>query len=142
LSARLNPGTDAQRRRHAHTGLAAAFLLAAGTALLLLHFPPDQYRFYPRCPVYAYLHLQCPGCGATRALAALLHGRLAEAFHLNPLFVAGVLPAAALYAGVCLNHLARRAEFHWPRLPGPQRRWITAGLALAVAFAILRNLPR
>ncbi len=92
----------AQRRRHAQIALTAAFLFAAGGALLLLHFPPEQYSFYPQCPIHTYLHLQCPGCGATRALAALLHGRLTEAFHLNALLIAGVLPAAAVYAALCL----------------------------------------
>jgi hypothetical protein len=138
----LNPA--AQRRRHARTGLAAAFLLAIAAAVLLLRFPPDQYSFYPQCPIHAYLHLDCPGCGATRALSALLHGRLREAFHLNALLVAVILPAAMVYtiaAIASLPRLPRGGEFHWPRLPGPQTHWIYAGLALAVSFAILRNLP-
>jgi Protein of unknown function (DUF2752) len=135
----------AQRRRHAWTGLAAAFLLAIAAAVLLLRFPPDQYSFYPRCPIHTYLHLQCPGCGTTRALAALLHGRLREAFHLNALLVGAILPAAAVYTVATiasLIRLPRGSEFHWPHLPGPQRPWIYAGLALTVSFAVLRNLPR
>jgi Protein of unknown function (DUF2752) len=136
----LNPA--AQRRRHAQTGLAAAFFFALAAAVLLLRFPPDQYGFYPRCPIHTYLHLQCPGCGTTRALAALLHGHLAEAFHLNALLVVVVLPAAAGYTIAAIARLVRGGEFHWPRLPGPQTHWIYAGLALAVSFAVLRNLPR
>jgi hypothetical protein len=138
----LNPA--AQRRRHAQTGLAAAFLLAVAATVLLLRFPPDQYSFYPQCPIHTYLHLLCPGCGATRALAALLHGRLREAFHLNALLVAVVLPAAAVYtvaAVAALVRLPHGGTFHWPRLPGPQTHWIYAGITLAAAFAVLRNLP-
>ena len=139
----MNPA--AQRRRHALTGLAAAFLLALAAAVLLLRFPPDQYSFYPQCPIHTYLHLLCPGCGTTRALAALLHGRLREAFHLNALLLAAILPAAAVYTVAAIAALVRQprgGEFHWPRLPGPQFPWIYTGLTLAVAFAILRNLPR
>jgi Protein of unknown function (DUF2752) len=131
----------AQRRRRAETGLAAAFAFAAGAALLLLRFPPEQYGFYPQCPIHTYLHLLCPGCGATRALAALLHGRVADAFHLNALLIVGVLPAAAVYAGLCLVRLLCREEFHWP---APHPKWanvlIYAGIAVAVGFAVLRNL--
>jgi hypothetical protein len=138
----LNP--VARRRRHAQTGLAAAFFFALAATVLLLRFPPDRYSFYPRCPIHTYLHLLCPGCGTTRALAALLHGRLREAFHLNALLIVAVLPAAAVYtvaAIASLIRLPRSSEFHWPRLPGPQRPWIYAGLALAASFSILRNLP-
>ena len=131
----------AQRRRRAETGLAAAFVCVAGVAVLLLRFPPEQYSFYPQCPIHSYLHLQCPGCGATRALAALLHGRVADAFHLNALLIAGVLPAAAVYAGLCLVRLLRREEFRWP---APQPKWahvlIYGGIAVALGFAVLRNL--
>ena len=49
---------------------------AASAAYLLLRFPPETSSFYPRCPVFTWLHVYCPGCGGTRALAALLHGRL------------------------------------------------------------------
>ena len=130
-------------RRPAQTGLAAACLLAAGVAALLLRFPPEQYNFYPQCPIHTYLHLQCPGCGSTRALAALLHGRIGDAFALNGLLVAVILPGALLYAGLCLHRLLRGDEFHWP---APPPRWSNAcnyaSLALAVGFAVLRNLHR
>src|SRR3984885_871818 len=58
--------------------------LSLATAVLLL-FPPARFSFYPQCPIHEFLHLQCPGCGGTRALVALLHGHLAEAFHFNAL---------------------------------------------------------
>jgi hypothetical protein len=75
---------------------AAPPVVAALGAGVLLRFPPALSRFYPRCPVYEIFHLQCPGCGATRALAALLHGRFAEALHLNALFTL-LLPFAVAY---------------------------------------------
>jgi hypothetical protein len=127
-------------RRHALLGLAAALLLAACTATLLLRFPPEQYRFYPLCPIHLWLHLECPGCGATRALAALLHGRIRDALRLNGLFVAGILPVAILYAAATLTRALRPDPFRWPSLPGPQAMWISTGLALALGFSLLRNL--
>jgi Protein of unknown function (DUF2752) len=129
-----------ESRRHALLGLAAALLLAACTATLLLRLPPEQYHFYPQCPIHLWLHLECPGCGATRALAALLRGHLRNALRLNALFVAGVLPTATLYAAATLFRLLRPDPFRWPALPGPQTLWISAGLALALSFSLLRNL--
>jgi hypothetical protein len=110
---------------------AAAGLLAA--LLLLRRFPPDRYPFYPRCPIYAYLHLQCPGCGATRALAALLRGHIAAALHFNPLTTL-LLPVALLYTA---HHSWREP----PASPRPSPCAIYILLAIAAIFTITRNLP-
>jgi hypothetical protein len=54
-------------------------------AFVLFRFPPDRFAFYPACPFHALTGWDCPGCGSTRALAALLHGELWRALSLNPL---------------------------------------------------------
>jgi hypothetical protein len=113
--------------------LAALALLAA----VLRRFPPDRYNFYPRCPIYLYLHLQCPGCGATRALAALLQGHIAEAVHLNPLTTL-LLPLALLYA---THHLwKQRHNIQTISWPDPPRYAVYALLVVAAVFTIARNL--
>jgi hypothetical protein len=113
---------------------AVAFALLAGVAILY-EFPPEQYHFYPQCPVFRYLHVYCPGCGATRALAALLHLRIAEALHYNALVVLLVPILLAYIAAAYLK--ARRDEvFTWPRVPA---FGLTALLVMSVAFGVLRN---
>ncbi len=84
-------------RRNANLVMLAGI---AGAALLY-RFPPEKYSFYPVCPIHQYLHLYCPGCGSTRALAALLHGRVIEAMHYNPLFVALVAAAPDILRRCC-----------------------------------------
>jgi hypothetical protein len=120
---------------------AAPVAIVALAAAVLLRFPPAQYSFYPQCPLHALLHLQCPGCGTTRALAALLQGHFAEALRLNALTTL-MLPPAAAYAVICyrrsLRAYLRSEAFHWPQLPP---RGIYAALAAAAIFAVLRNLP-
>jgi hypothetical protein len=111
-------------------------LLAAG-ASLLLRFPPAQSEFYPRCPIYSAFHLECPGCGGTRALAALLHGHANEALHWNALITL-MLPFALGYGIVCYWRLLRDGDFRWPQLP---RATLYTAATGAVIFAILRNLP-
>jgi len=103
---------------------------------VLLRFPPAQNSFYPRCPIHEYLHLQCPGCGATRALAALLHGHLAEAIHFNALATL-LFPFAAAYGIFCYHLFLQHKPLRWPRTP-PVATY--AVIAVTIVFTVMRNL--
>ena len=119
------------RSRLALTVRAAAPI--AFIAATLLRYPPDRYNFYPRCPVFLYLHLQCPGCGTTRALAALLHGHLREALHFNALTTL-LVPLAIFYCARAL----RQNQIRWPHTGN---KIIYAILTVTILFTIVRNLP-
>lgn len=114
-------------------------LLAGGLAGLVLvwNFEPKGQFFYPRCWLYQTTGLQCPGCGATRALHALLHGDLRAAWAFNPLAVA-LLPAAA-WIGV------RGARGWWTGRwwPNPLGHpyVIAALLGITAGFGLARNVP-
>jgi len=62
---------------------ACSLLLVVAGVWVLYTFPPATTPFYPRCMFRQLSGLDCPGCGITRALHALLHGRVEEAFRLN-----------------------------------------------------------
>src|ERR1700748_2436065 len=62
----------------------------AGASLFLFAVDPSQHAVYPQCLLYNLTGIYCAGCGATRALYALLHGRVIEALHDHALFVAGL----------------------------------------------------
>jgi hypothetical protein len=127
------PGAALSRRRRiTHALLAAALLL--GAALFL--YPPTRFSFYPVCPVHLYLGLFCPGCGATRALAALLRGRVMEAMRLNALFVL-LLPIALAGAIESYRRALRPERFRWPQPPAAA---LYATLAAAAIFTVARNL--
>lgn len=106
----------------------AAGIGLAGAAVALWVHP--ESAFYPACPIYNLLHVRCPGCGGTRAVAALLHGRLGEAWGWNGLVVAA-LPLVLGYLAVAY----RRGD--WPRLPGAV---VFGGMGVAVGFAVARNV--
>jgi len=112
---------------------------AVTLALILFRFPPTEFSFYPRCPVLSLLNIRCPGCGTTRALAALLHGRFTEALRLNALTVC-VLPATILY----LSWRSVLPVRHVPGRPlaGPvmRRGMLCASFTLIAVFTIVRNL--
>jgi hypothetical protein len=128
-------------RRRIADGLRAAAPLAAiaFAAAMLLRFPPEQYaQFYPQCPIYSFLHLQCPGCGTTRALAALLHGHIPEAFRFNALTTL-LTPLAATYAALCYARFLQRKPLY---LLQPSPSVIYAALSVAAVFMVVRNLGR
>jgi hypothetical protein len=109
--------------------------MAAVAVVVLFCFDPSRYPIYPVCMFHKTTGLQCPGCGALRAMHQLLHGHFAAAFHLNALLVLS-LPLAGWHAArqvaARLNH--RRAT--------PIRQaWLWSALVVLVVFGIARNLP-
>ena len=69
-------------------------------ALMVLYtYPPEDFAYYPKCWLYVLTGLHCPGCGATRAVFALLHGDWEQALAYNALFVL-LLPLARLRLAV------------------------------------------
>lgn len=114
-------------------GIAAAGL--AGAAVLY-RFSPEEYSFYPRCPFFALTHLYCPGCGATRAIAALLHGNVAAALHFN-VAVTLLLPVLLWYFARMYWTAVRENRVEWPQVP--QWSW-KAALASVMLFAVARDL--
>ena len=111
-----------------------AIITLAATILIL--FPPTRYSFYPQCPIHEYLHLQCPGCGATRALAALLRGHFTEAMRANALITL-LLPFAAAYGIVLYRRFLERSPIRYPQLPLAA---IYAGFVAITIFTVARNL--
>jgi hypothetical protein len=116
---------------------AAPLAVVTLAATVLLRYPPAQNSFYPQCPIHEYLHLQCPGCGATRALAALLGGHPVEAMHFNALATL-LLPFAVTYGILCYHRFLQRRPIRWPQ-PTPIVTY--ASLIVAAVFTVIRNLP-
>ncbi len=99
---------------------------------------PAALRGWFVCPIRQYLGLLCPGCGGTRAVMALLHGRFAEAWHSNALLVL-LLPLAGLYAGAVVEGVMRRRADPFPAVPLPA---VSLLLAAVMGFAVARNLAQ
>ncbi len=69
---------------------------AIGVGAVVFFFDPRTHGFYPVCLFHALTGLNCPGCGMTRALYALLHGNLRLALKDNALFVVTLAVLAGL----------------------------------------------
>jgi hypothetical protein len=114
--------------------VSSSLIVTAGLAVLYT-FPPSQYSFYPRCPIYSTTHLLCPGCGATRALYELLHLNLRGALHYNAL-VTLLLPLALVWCAVEWYRASRQRRPMELRLPHEAWAALLLGAAL---FTIARN---
>lgn len=119
-------------------GLAGLLLVLGGIGLAaaLYRFNPALYSIYPRCQFHRLTGLNCPGCGGTRAVYALLHGDLLAALRDNALVVLGL--AAAGLRGACFRLNRLRGRPNGPFFPA---RWLLPLLAGMLLFGIVRNLP-
>jgi hypothetical protein len=110
---------------------------AAGVYTLAV-VPPTPDSWYPGCQLYTFTGLHCPGCGTTRAVHALLNGRLAQALAYNPLaFI--ILPVVS-WSIVRSLWTSRRPSTQTDDAPRNRLLpWLLgAGLLL---YAVLRNIP-
>jgi len=116
----------------------AVGVLICGSVLLCFALArnPKLAAMLPKCPVHEYLGLLCPGCGATHAALALLHGQLWAALHANALFVL-LLPAGLWFGVECCRRALKSARFQWPAIPA---RAVYALLICASVFTLVRNL--
>lgn len=108
----------------------------AGAGAVIFFFNPGTSGFYPECQFHKVTGLNCPGCGATRALYELLHGNLPLALKDNALFILSLAGLAARGARLAARHFLRKPA--GPFLP-PKMLW--GFLAIALVFTVVRNLP-
>ena len=91
------------------------------------------------CFTYTYLGFYCPGCGDTRALHALVHGHILQAFDYNILFPFIVIILAWYYL-VGLTTLFFRRRVMW--IPESLPTKVTIGMVVVIVlFTVLRNIP-
>ena len=103
-------------------------VLGAAACIVLLLVPPGSphAKWLPKCMFYHVTGLYCPGCGATRALSAMLHGDMKASLHNNLL----LFPLLALIAVLIVK----------PEI-SLKRPVAVAIVAVVLLFTILRNIP-
>jgi hypothetical protein len=107
-----------------------------GVGAMVYLFNPSTHTFYPVCVFHALTGLNCPGCGMTRSLYALLHGNLRLAVKDNALFILA-LAALAVWGG----RFAVRKIRNQPAMFNISPKFLWLFLVVALVFAVVRNLP-
>jgi hypothetical protein len=112
----------------------SSIALCAVGAVIFFLFDPTKVAIFPPCVFHQITGLDCPGCGAQRALHQLLHGNIVAAIRLNAMFVLS-LPIWALYGP---RFLLRAFRAQPTKL---NARWLWFYLMAWLVFGFLRNLP-
>jgi Protein of unknown function (DUF2752) len=110
-------------------------LAAVGTAYTGIADPNSSDAF-PLCPLKAATGWDCPACGCLRAVHSLCRLDIAGAMDHNLLFVL----ALPFIVGAYALWLGRSLGWRLPTVSLP-RQLFPALVALAMAFAVVRNLP-
>lgn len=110
---------------------ASLAIVAAVGGWVLYTFPPAGSRFYPQCIFHALTGLDCPGCGSTRALHHLVHGRFGDALAMNPY----------LFAVIAVFAFALPAFWRGERPAFVTKPWFGWGAAfVTIGWWVGRNL--
>lgn len=87
------------------------------------------------CGIHEMFHIYCPGCGGTRALFALLQGKLLQSLLCNPAILLGLMLVLYYETGVIVTLIKRNGKHYYY-----QKGWLLYGyLMIVVLFTIIRN---
>ncbi len=131
------PRLDAPPPRRIRGWTVALGVLVGSALIVLARVEPSGQFYFPRCWLYQMTGLQCPGCGATRAVHALLNGELERAWRLNALVVAMV----PLLAWLGLRGLCGWWTGRWWRDPVTHPASLAILGGLAMGYGLARNFP-
>lgn len=91
---------------------------------------------YPPCPFYYLTGFYCPGCGSSRAVHNILHGRFLKALDLNPLMVLSI--PFVLYLFISEIQIGKKFIIKRPVFNLGMYIFI---IGLIIVYWILRNVP-
>ncbi|MGB3301410.1 MAG: DUF2752 domain-containing protein [Gordonia sp. (in: high G+C Gram-positive bacteria)] len=133
-------GVAAAKKVATHPVIGPALVLAGAIAVgvgVWIADPTTPGGVIPPCPTNALLHINCPGCGLSRAIYSLIHGDIGAALHFNALAIAGLFLIAAVY----IRYVVRTWLGRPPRSLFTHRLVPTGIVTVLVVWFIVRNLP-
>lgn len=116
-------------------------LVLIAAILLVYRVDPAEKALTPACSFYLLTGLYCPGCGMTRALHNVMHGRIGAAFSYNllwPFFSLLISGSLFLWFYFLVNG---KSPFHFANLffrLHSSIPWVI--LVIILTFWILRNI--
>lgn len=112
-------------------------LVMIGSIIFLYFHNPDT-TVLPFCVIRKFTGLDCPGCGMTHALYALLHFQFAKAFRFNPF----VFPLVVCLSAIAVIFYRALVTGKYPHLKFRLSFPVVLAILMAIAvFTVLRNIP-
>ena len=118
---------------------AAASAVVAGCAYLYAFDPNQSGQPFLPCPTQAIFGVDCPGCGATRGMYALLHGDIPRMMDHNILLLAFIPVAIIFFARWVWHAWSGIRPAVTDRQARRQNRIAIVVLVLVIAFGVIRN---
>ena len=88
------------------------------------------------CPVHAFLHIYCPGCGITRAILSLSHLDIIGSLRYNPMAI-----FLLIYIVVIVGVLINKKRTHESEKAKRDIKLVTLGLfGIWIAYFVVRNV--
>lgn len=100
---------------------------------LYFSFNPEEYGFFPKCPIYSLTGYQCPGCGSQRSIHYLLNFKIFSALQQNFL-----VPFFILY--IFLLMISKWLDLKFQAFLENQYMLYII-LIIIITYLVLRNMP-
>lgn len=110
-------------------------IICTGGLVTVATFPPTNNPWYPKCMLHEVTGLNCPGCGTTRSLHALLNGHLLQAMAYNVFVVLAMV--YFIFGGLHSIYATIKKRPMW--IPPTWLNWSI--VVFMFLYAILRNIP-
>lgn len=110
-------------------------ILLLGAGLLYYTYNPESTAIFPRCPFLVLTDLKCPGCGSQRALHALLHLDVADAFRYNAMLV---LSLPIIFLLLYAEAVRTKRPAFYARIQRPAFIWVY--FAAVILWMVARNV--
>ena len=106
-------------------------------AFIYYNYNPNSSLFFPKCPFLVLTGYKCPGCGSQRAIHALLHANLREAFSYNAFMILSLPYILLLLVAKVVQWKNPHSSFPLKVQTAPI---IWSYFTIAVLFWITRNI--
>ena len=108
------------------------FILTLGIYLII----GKKYDILPKCPIYYFFKVHCPGCGVTRMLFAIFKLNFYQAFRYNPLLFILFPFAVFLFVQNEYSFIKKKKSIYKGI---PNKVWY-ALIVILLIYGVLRNI--
>ena len=111
-------------------------LIVVGVLSLYFIWDPLERDIFPKCPLYSFTGLYCPGCGSQRALHQMVHGNIIQGIRYN--YLLPLLIVVLIYQGFIsvMNKVFHKSYYNMFH----SSLAVKILLVIILLFWILRNL--